>query len=93
MLAFLACLFFFFHAFAAAEGGAFYNPPPMQSNHDYSNNQVYKLGKMVQLRWSTDIKRFDILLWQNNNANPETLMSTYIATNWCCTVLINKCRE
>lgn len=92
MLAFLACLFLFFHAFAAAEGGTFNNPPPMQSNRDYTNNQVYKLGEMVQLRWWTDIKRFDILLWQNDNTNPETLMSTYIATIWCCAVLINKCR-
>lgn len=76
MLAVLTCLFLFLHAFVAAEGGKFHNPPPMQNNHNYGANEVYELGEMVQLRWSTDIKHFDILLWQNNNSNPETLMST-----------------
>lgn len=76
MLGFLIAFIALFHAHVwASEPGTFLNPPTGGPIHDYSQNQVYKLGETVQLRWATDLKTFSILLWQNDNDNYEVVQS------------------
>ena len=61
--------------FVAAKSGLFYNPPTGGTIHDYSENPVYTLGQTVQMRWTTTLDSFSIMLWQNNDADYEWVQS------------------
>ncbi|KAJ5116433.1 hypothetical protein N7456_000781 [Penicillium angulare] len=61
----------FVYPLVVAEPGVFYNPPTGGKIHDYADNPVYKLGQTVQMRWTTTLASFSIMLWQNNNPDYE----------------------
>lgn len=73
---FITSILFPFHAHVcASEPGVFLNPPSGGPIHDYTQDPEYKLGETVQLRWSTNIDSFSIILWQNEDSEYEVVQS------------------
>ena len=49
----------------AASGDFFTHPPPEDTTNSLSDNQVYKVGDLLQIEWETSMKDFALLLWQD----------------------------
>ncbi|KAJ5720919.1 uncharacterized protein N7483_008853 [Penicillium malachiteum] len=75
----------FISPLVVAKSGVFYNPPTGGKIHDYTKNPVYTLGQTLQMRWTTTLASFSILLWQNDNADYEwvqTDISNLTSYDW-----------
>ncbi|KAE8384728.1 hypothetical protein BDV23DRAFT_166245 [Aspergillus alliaceus] len=75
MLKVLLVLALLLHPSVQVELGTIYNPPPADAIHMDRHNPVYELEQVVQLRESTSLEGFSILLRQKDNPYYEWLQS------------------
>ena len=53
-----------FHHSAAQAKDTFINPPPSEGSNLYYENNVFSLGDIINLAWTTDYEFITIVLWQ-----------------------------
>lgn len=58
--------FLLFQSVLGERPGTIYNPPPPGS----PVYKTYKIGDKVQIRWSTTMKRYSLVLWQRSLMDP-----------------------
>ncbi|KAK6438486.1 hypothetical protein LTR95_005304 [Oleoguttula sp. CCFEE 5521] len=57
----------------------FINPQQPGAIHDYSTNNVYVLGSVINLQWATNYTGLSLALWQYDNSSIQTLEEKVLA--------------
>ncbi|MCJ1303539.1 hypothetical protein MMC08_006349 [Hypocenomyce scalaris] len=69
----------FFALLTAGQQNTFYNPSNTAYGeivHNYTLDDVWPLGSVQNITWSTSYKNSTLILWQNNNPNYETFIAS-----------------
>lgn len=48
---------------------AFSNPPAPGDTGYYDDNNVYALGDLINIRWTTDFEAVNLILWQQSDSS------------------------
>ena len=72
---------------------SFINPPYPGPNKDYSENKLYKVGQVIDLKWQTNYPEFSLAVWQDSDYptayNIENLLSNVQTFDWTVAIPSN----